>query len=336
MNFKKTICALVAMSAALIMQSTLAAQDELRNVKKGEVVPEFKLTTAGGSVVDSSRTRGKVVVLIYLSAQQRSSERATSDASRVVKKLAEEDVILLFVTADWIHRSYFEDIWNELAIQHLLGFDAERKLYSNLGLIVFPTTIVIDRQGRLGHVISTRPNNYEHVLDSYVRHVLGQFDNAELEERLKTRNFDKGSPKSLASRHRAAARLLSEKGLLESAEQELLAATKLNPQSIDIRLDIASLHVRMSKIDDAEIAIDSILEAEPKHRRAMLLHGIVLFETDRLSEAEAVLKETLVLNPNPALTHYYLGQVYERTGETRKALEHYRKALRRLLRKTAP
>ena len=328
--------ALATMGVALILASTSAGRDERRAIKTGEAVPAFRLMTVAGTVVDSARLRGKVVVLIYLSAEQRSSERAASDANRVVKKLAGDDVVLLFVTADWIHRADFEELWEELALDAPLGFDAERKLYRGLGLIVVPTTLVIDREGCFGHAISTRPKDYPHVLDAYVRHVLGQFDDAELEERLEARSFDSGSPKSLASRHRAAARLLREKRLLGSAEEQLRAAMKLDPDSIDIRLDLASLHLRMGKIADAELAIASVIEVKPKHRRARLLPGIMLFETDRLSEAEAVLKDALVLNPDPARTHFYLGQVYERTGETDKALEDYREALRRRLDEPAP
>ena len=42
-------------------------------------------------------------------------------------------------------------------------------------------------------------------------------------------------------------------------------------------------------------------------------------------------KEALVLNPDPARTHFYLGQVFELKGEKDKALKHYREALRRVL-----
>jgi tetratricopeptide (TPR) repeat protein len=38
-----------------------------------------------------------------------------------------------------------------------------------------------------------------------------------------------------------------------------------------------------------------------------------------------------VLNTDPARTHYYLGLVYEAQKRPDKALEHYRKALERLL-----
>lgn len=322
---------LAGIGAALLLASGAGGNDELRNVTRGGVVPDYELATMAGGAVRSADSKGKVVVLIYLSAEQRSSERAASDANRVLTDLASEDVELLFVTADWIHRSYFEKRWEEQAIEAPLAFDAERDLYRRLGLIVFPTTVVIDREGRLAHVISTRPGNYPQLINAYVRHALGEIDDDELTKRLKARSFDRGSPRSLASRHRAAARLLREKGLFESAEDELTEALKLDPESVAVRLDLASLHLRMGRTDEARRAVDAVMESEPRHRRAMLLRGVLLLRTNHLDDAEAILKEALVLNPDPARTHFYLGQVFELKGEKDKALTHYREALRRVL-----
>lgn len=324
----------IATACALMLCASLAAQEDLRNVKQGEMVPEYQLTTMTGAVVDSAQSKGHVVVLIYLSAEQRSSERAVSDANQIVRELDREDVELVFLTADWIRRAYFEGLWEQVGVQAPLAFDAERKLYGQLGLIVFPTSIVVDREGRLSHVIPTRPSNYRQRLDAYLRHTLGLIDDEQLAEQLKARTFDTGSPKSVASRHRAAARLLREKGLLESAEQELAEALKLDAENVDIRLDMANLHLLMGKIEAAKETIDAVIKEEPKHRRAMLLRGIALYKMDMLDEAQAALQETLLLNPDPARTHFYLGQVYEKKGEKDKAIEHYREALLRLLDET--
>jgi tetratricopeptide (TPR) repeat protein len=39
------------------------------------------------------------------------------------------------------------------------------------------------------------------------------------------------------------------------------------------------------------------------------------------------------LNPDPSLALYRLGQVYEKKGDTQKAMETYRNALERLMKK---
>ena len=326
-----TIWTLIA-GAALSARADARLADELRGVKAGALVPEYQLTTLTGETADSRQYQGKVVVLIYLSAEQRNSERAATDADRIVKELGSESVVLLFVTADVVYRSYFEKYWEEAGLSAPLAFDGQRKLYSKLGLFVFPTTVVIDKEGRLSHVLSTRGTDYAHVLDSYLRHVLGELDAEQLNERLTARSFDRGSPRSLAARHRAAARLLRDKGLLDGACKELLAALELDPESVQIRLDLADLYLDQDRLKEGEAIVDAVLKSDPRHRRARSLKGIALFKNGQLDEAGTILTDALELNADPARTHYYLGRVYEERGEKDRALEQYRLAILQLLR----
>lgn len=314
-----------------VVLTTSARADDLRNVKRGEMVPEFRMPSISGAVIDSVNLKGEAVVLVYLSAEQKSSELAAAESQEIARKYAEQPIRFVHATADVVHRSYFEELRKEKAIEIPLALDPARELYSKLGLIVFPTTIVMDKEGRLQHVISTRGPDYAHVLDCYVRHVLGLIDDAGLKEALTARTADEHSPQSLASRHRAAARLLRDKGLFESAEEELQAALGYDPGNRDVQLDLADLYLRMGKSEEAQQYIDGVLEQDVRHHRARLLKGIALFRQSKFDAAEKVLLEVLVLNPDPARTHYYLGMLYEQRGEKDKAIEHYREALSRVL-----
>lgn len=316
-------CAAVALTAHA---------DELRNVKQGEPVPAYKLPTVDGGQVDSDAMKGSVVVLVYLSGEQRSSELAATESNEVVKALAHDDVKLIHASADVVHKPYFQRFRDEQGLGEVpMALDGARDLYAKLGLIVFPTTVVVDKEGNLSHVISTRGPDYPHVLDAYIRHTLGMIDDAQLADALKARVSGVGSPKSLASRHRSAARLLRDKGLLPAARDELLKARELDPDDFDIRLDLADLDLAMGNVQDAMTLVDQMLVAQPEHRRAKQLKGIALYRLDRLDEAEVMLTESIELNPEPARAQYYLGRICERTGRTQEALEHYRQALSHVL-----
>ncbi len=332
MNRFVTVCGLVALCSAFSGTAHAQRLDKIRNVKRGALAPSYRMTAVDGGTVDSSDFSDKTVVLVYLSAEQRSSERAVADAFKIVSDLGNDDVRLVFVTADVVHKSYFEKFWKEAGIKAPLGFDAGRELYGKLGLIVFPTTLVIDREGRLAHVIATRRSSYPYILETFVRHALGEFDDEKLAARLKAQTFDRRTPMSLASRHRAAARLLREKGLLSGAEKELREALKYAKDDVSIRLDLGDLLLLMSgRAQEAEAVVDKVLSEEPRHRRAKLLKGITLFRTQQLDQAEKVLIEALDLNPDPARAHYYLGRIHEARGQKESAIAHYRKALARLL-----
>ncbi len=319
------------LATCLALAPLAAAADELRNVKRGEPVPAYKLPTIDGQLVDSETLKGSIVVMVCLSAEQRSSELAAMGSRDVVAAIGQADIALVHVTADVVHKPYYERFRQERGLETPLGFDADRALYGKLGLIVFPTTIVVDREGKLSHVLSLCEADYTHVLDAFVRHTAGLLSDKELEERLKAHPPADASPKSRASAHRAAARFLREKGLISSAREELLKAREQDPANPEITLDLADLALLTGDLGEAEKLVSTVLEAEPAYRRAKQVQGIVLFRQNRLAEAEALLREALVLNPDPARVHYYLGRIYEHQGQTAKSLEHYREALRRFL-----
>lgn len=330
MNWRITITSLL-LAGLIAAASAPARADELRNVKRGEPVPAYRLPTLSGETIDSEALKGSVVVLVYLSAEQRSSELAATESAKIVEDIGSGDVELIHVSADVVHKPYFQRFREERNMEIPFGLDPDRSLYGRLGLIVFPTTIVVDREGKLAHVISARAPDYAHVLDTYIRHALGMISDSELENALKARASSEGSPKSLASTHRAAARLLREKGLYNAARDELHKALENVPDDPDILLDLADLNLYTNDLDAAEQVITKVLASHPEHRRAQQIKGIILYRRGQLDQAETVLLDALSLNPDPSRVHFYLGCIYERTDRHAKALEHYREALRRLL-----
>jgi tetratricopeptide (TPR) repeat protein len=328
-RFLRPIC--VAALAAMIPICTAAQADELRNIKVGDQVPDFRLPTMAGEHIGRADLEGKAVMLVFLSAQQRSSETAAATAFAVYRALHHDDLALIFVTADTAHTAYFRQLRDTTNQHEPLGLDFERALYGQLGLIVLPTTILIDKEWKLAHVISAVKSDYEHVLMSYAQHTLGLIDDDELQTQLATESFRRDRPADRIARHRAAAQILWRSGMLADVENELRAALEIDPHHADARLDLAALHLARGQVAEAGAIVDDVLAANPYQRRGKLMYGVVLYRSDKLDEAELALREALVLNPDPAQTHYYLGLIYEKKCDTAKALEHYRESLNRLM-----
>jgi peroxiredoxin len=329
---------IVAGCLFLALLAPLGRADELRNLRRGEPVPAYRLVSIDGELIESDRYKGSVLVMVYLAAEQRSSELAAMDARTVVDQLASEDepVKLLYITADVVRRAYFERFRIDRGLEAPLALDADRSLYGKLGLIVFPTTIIVDREGRLAQVISLHNPDYDHVLDSNIRHTLRLIDDEQLQERLKARPTGVGSPQRMAAAHRALARQLREQGRLDAARDELVTARGHAPDNVEILLDLADVKASLNALQEAQELVEHVLAENAGHRRAKQIRGIILYRSGRLAEAESALLEALNLNPDPARTRYYLGRIYERQGRTAEALEEYRRALERFLNETEP
>lgn len=331
---KRIFATFFAAAAVAAAVNFPAFGDDLRNVKRGEPAPAFKLPTIDGSVADNESLKGSVAVLVFLSAEQRRSELASVDSALVVQELKSPDVKLVQVTADLVQKPYFERFRKERGITVPLAFDADRDFYGKLGLIVFPTTIILNKEGKLVDVISLHTGEYKLTLDAYIRHALGMLTDDQLKKKLTARPSDEGSPKSLASAHRALARSFRDKGQIDAAKAELIKAKEQDPENREVLLDLADLSILTADFDGADALVKQVLDAQPDHRRAKQLKGVSLYKRGNLDAAEAALKDALDLNPAPEQVHYYLGRICEQKGQQQQAMEHYREALRRFMHDT--
>ncbi|MHC5113342.1 MAG: tetratricopeptide repeat protein [Planctomycetota bacterium] len=322
---------LLLVALALLMASPAARGDRLRNVSVGEKIPEFSVTTVTGETLQSKDLAGKVLVLVFLSAEQRSSETAATVASALAARLAHPELAVVFMTADVTRVDFFRKQRDHLGIHEPLGLDVGRQVYGQLGLLVLPTTIIVDRERRLAHVMASVKSDHAHVLDVHVRHALGLIDDERREQLLERKDFERNHDTARISRRRAAARHLRKSGLLKDAGTELDAALEIDPEQGAGVLDLASLRIAQKRYDDAADLAERVLAATPQHRRGTLVAGAAAYHRGRLDEAEKLLRTALLLNPDPVWTHYYLGLTAERKGDAKAAVEHFREALGRVL-----
>lgn len=328
MNLQHLIVRVLFSSLILSSSSSLAGADDLRNVKRGEAMPNYKLPAIGGAIIDSAADKGSVVVITCLSAEQRRSELVATESMQVIRDMSSENVHLIHVTADAVQKPYFEKFRQDKSITAPLAFDTERTLYGKLGIIAFPTTIIVNKDGMLDSVILLHGSDYKLQLDAHIRHALGKLNDKDLEEKLAARPAEVASPRSAAAAHRSLARLMRERGEIDAARKELSKGLELDPSNQEIELDLADLEIATGNIDGADVMLQRVLQSQPEHRRAKQLKGIALFRRGNLDEALTVLQDSLALNPSPELAHYYLGRIYEQKGNKDQALAQYHLALK--------
>jgi len=309
----------------------LARGDELRNVKPGEPLPPFECEGLDGQRVSGSDVAGKAFVLVYVGAGQQQSEKASAAARQVVKAIDDPGLRLVYMSAHVERADELRQLRDRLNLAEPFALDKGREYYGELGLIVLPTTVVASSDGKLLHVLAGWRRDYEHRLDSYCRHALGQVDDAELAELLTARPRVKDEAREKSDQYRKLAATLRAKGRHDAAVRTLEQAVAADPGYADALLDLADALAVVGKLDQAEQRLSELQAEETGHPRTKLIAGLIALRREQLDEAEALLKEALLRKPDRVRAHYYLGQLYEKRGDYKAATEQYREALRRLL-----
>ena len=250
---------------------------------------------------------------------------------RIAGNIGGNKLAVVYMSADTEEADYFRLLRDRIMAHEPFAFDEGRAYYGQVGLMVFPTTLIASKEGKLLRVLAGWNRDYEYQANLYCRHALGELNDEELAQQLASKPQVQDEVRAKVDRHRSAAAILRSKGMPQAAMAELEQALAVDPKCPDVIVDLADLLVSQGRIDEAEERIQALLVRQPEFHRAKLVLGLISLKRDRLDQAEELLNEALVMNPDPVRVHYYLGQLYEKKGEYKQAAEHYRDALERSL-----
>jgi tetratricopeptide (TPR) repeat protein len=223
-------------------------------------------------------------------------------------------------------------IMDDYEIDFPVLIDAERDVFSGYGIRVYPTTIIIDRDGKVAHSIPGHALNYKITLGAHLKYLLGEVDEEELKDMLSPRREAKDDSLLKAVRTYNLALKFTEAKLLDQAVDTVRKAIEIKPDIAKPYILLGFLLLAQEEADDALEQFNKALELDPQSHDAKTgLGGSLILKGD-IDEAIEILTEASVANPYSEMTYYELGKAYELKGEESKSREMYKKALEKIIR----
>jgi tetratricopeptide (TPR) repeat protein len=317
------------LAGLLLMASTAYAMP--RNIKLGDSVGPLKMTDIEGKAVATESWNGAPSALIFVAADQVSSEKAARDLQAAMDALTGANIHAVALTSDAVKIDYFKELRARENIRYPLAIDAGREIYGRIGVIVLPTTLLLDKDGKLAHVISGYDLAYGRTAQAKLARLAGRITADEEVRLLSTTQPAREEKHDRAERLCRSASIMLSRGLRGEAIQELKKAIEADPDCCTAYLQLARVQLTDGNFDEADKLIQQVQKREPSNRLAQLELGTVRFKQGKLDDAEKLLNEALVLNPDPTRTHYWLGRVAQSRGQADKAAEHFRVALEKAM-----
>jgi hypothetical protein len=112
------------------------------------------------------------------------------------------------------------------------------------------------------------------------------------------------------------------------AQAAIEEAIRLDSTDADYFSLLAGIHFNQKRWQPALTAAERGLEFDPEHIGCTNLRAMAMVKLGRRSEAGATIDAALARNPDNAFTHANQGWTLLEKGDPRKALEHFREALR--------
>jgi Tfp pilus assembly protein PilF/peroxiredoxin len=212
--------------------------------------------------------------------------------------------------------------------------DKDRRAFGDYGVIVLPSVVLIDKEGKINLALSGMPLAFADMVEDALRFSVGRMTRAEYES-------SRAAPKSAQEQEKAAkvsrltglAGQLLRRGSGELALQRYQEALGLDGGYLPARVGMARCYLQLNRLPEACEQLQKVLEADKNHLEANLLMAWVEIRRggEEIASAKWRLNWILTTHPSHPQANYLMGLVYEAQGEKDQALEHYKKAAQLLL-----
>jgi tetratricopeptide (TPR) repeat protein len=220
---------------------------------------------------------------------------------------------------------------NDIEIPILV--DNGRKLYSDYGIRVYPTTIIIDREGTLSKDIPSHPLTYKKLLEGHIKIALGEIDEAGLREMVSGQREIKDESTLEAERLYNLAMKFTKSGLQDMAVNTAKKAIIAKPDMAEPYILLGFLKLEAGETEEAHIAFNKAVELDPNSKEAQTGLGGVLVLKGEAEKAIEVLKPATKANPYPQMAYYELAKAYELKGDKDESIKMYKKAIEKIIHK---
>jgi tetratricopeptide (TPR) repeat protein len=320
----------VSILAAVQFLLCVAVATGQRRLGIGEKVPEFSATDVNEQVFDYRHGRGKVLMVVFLSGRQKRSARAAVDIVRIVNKLGDNAKRLDVAIAvdDPNAGSIFQSKEKESATGVHILLDTEYKLWGKFGIIVIPTVIISDTNDTVLWVKAGHGSDFAPVIQARLNQSLGIAQEIDPNDAGQVKTVQNTTVTARIQRHLQMAKILLQKGRHELAISEIKKAKEIDPNSVEVRLELGELLCGINQGKEALEVIDKIQTTKKAEKaRALLISGWAKRQMGELDAAEGFLLEATTLDSKSSRSFFELGKVYQAKGEVEKAMKAYHSAL---------
>ena len=257
-------------------------------------MPEFSATNVSGKLFDYKHGNGKVLVAVFLSSRQKHSMQAVTDIKRIIGKLAgQANRLSVLVAVDDPNNQIFVRSDpngtepNEPGVVVNVVADTEYKLWGKFGIIATPTVIISDTNDTVLWVKAGHGYDFAPVVQARLNQALGIAQEIDPDEAGRVRTVTNATVAARIKRHLQMAKMLQEKGRIESAITQMEKARELDPNSVELTLEIGNL---LCSIGQGKSALDILKGVEARGNieksKLLIITGWANRQMSKFEEAE--------------------------------------------------
>ncbi|MBC8471322.1 MAG: tetratricopeptide repeat protein [Planctomycetes bacterium] len=330
----KTIRNIVLAVVIVLVLSTVlygVVASSTRRIQQGAKMPEFSTVDTAGKPFAYRRSGSQVLMLTFLSSQQKRSQEAIEDIFSILSGIPADKLTSLqvaFVMQNVDNREFIASIQKDAPVVVQIIGDEQYKIWGKFGVIATPTVVISDP---LGKVLCVKPGHaYDFAPVVKLRLFLALDIPLDVspDEASAVRTVANSTMSAKAKRHLQMAELLSKKGRVSSAIEQAQMAYEIDPNSAEVAVELGELLCQAGQAQEA-IKLVSFLSGQSDRDKARinLIMGWAKRQLDQLEEAEEFLQEGIKQDPTSPRLRFELGRIYQKCNDSERAMQTYFRAL---------
>jgi len=303
------------------------------SIPLGHSAPDFSLSSTDGDTISISNFKDKTLIVLFWRTGQKRSAMALKDTDEILKKYGEKGVQAICIIQNSDELDEAANMIREKDISCPLFIDSNRRAYGDYGIRVFPTTVLVNKEGAVAYDIPSHPLTYKMKLDGYVRKMLGEINDEELEHVLSPQKEKTDDATLESMRLYNLAMKFVKMRMFDQAVDTAVKSVEAKPDRIESLTLLGFLYL---ETDDAEKALETFnkaVELDPESKDIKTGLGGAFILNKEYDKAIEVLEDAIVANPYSQMTYYELGKAYELKGNTDKSIEMYKRAIEKIVKK---
>ncbi|MHC5135332.1 MAG: tetratricopeptide repeat protein [Planctomycetota bacterium] len=316
--------------AAMVLCGIMAPPCAARRIADGDTLPPISAATLSGQQFDRAPGSDKAALITFLTADQKPSQQAAEDLKRVLTSFSDHrhQIDVVIVMDNPALQGSFEGMPADLKEAVYWVHDAEKQLWGQFHIIAAPTVIMADKTDKVVSVAAGYGYDFAPALRFHLNQALGIEQAMTADEVGTVKTVQNNTNSAKIQRHLKMAKMLQDKGKTDAALEQLAQARQLDPEDLQVVLEIGRLNCVSNKPDQALKALEGSVFTTPADKAAgELISGWAKRLSGDMPAAKEHLLKATNLDPSLARAFFELGQLYEATEQNDLALKAYKGAL---------
>jgi len=331
-NRKSTIRSILAIGM-LILAAIAGIQHPafaVRNLKIGDPIDGlFSPRLDSRGMYDPEKLAGRPVAVVFWRPNHEFSTDVIRDIENLAKDIGAERFTTLLVDTKRSTAAEIDEAAKSEEISFPILRDPERILYKKVGVLVSPTTLLFDGEGKLRFIIPGHPRLFQQILQARLRFLLGEIDEETMAEKIKPTIIEMEQNWASAWRTYNLGKRLQMDGARDQAVTIYNKAIAQYPGIAEAHCALGFMELEIGNLKDASRHFEDTLVIQSDSSAALLGRAIILTSTGKADEAEKILLSLLGEQERSVFVRvrYELGRIYSGRGMFEKASGYYQAAL---------